>query len=126
MSKKMKIKFTDIQWDCDGETPEDLGLPETLVAEVDVDTDGDIVDSLGKFLSDEYGYCVEGFCWYEHDEAPDMPSPPTTEIPKMKISEFVEELKRYQSELGDIQVIGWNTGECPVIAFADGCLTIEG
>ena len=60
----MKVLFKDVQWDTDGETLESCGLESTFVADVDIEadeTDEEIEDILSDFLSDEYGFCHEGF-----------------------------------------------------------------
>lgn len=53
---EVKIYITDIDWDTDGESKEELGLPDVVVVTDDIDED-DIAD----MLSDEYGFCVNSF-----------------------------------------------------------------
>lgn len=53
---EVKIYITDINWDTDGESKEELGLPDVVVVTDDIDED-DIAD----MLSDEYGFCVNSF-----------------------------------------------------------------
>lgn len=52
----MKIKFTNIQWDTDGETT-------NLPAEVTLDVKNDIDETIegADVLSDQFGYCVVSF-----------------------------------------------------------------
>lgn len=53
---EVKIYITDIDWNTDGESKEELGLPDVVVVTDDIDED-DIAD----MLSDEYGFCVNSF-----------------------------------------------------------------
>ena len=55
-------KINEIEWDCDGEDPEDLGLP-TRDFTITFAHDGslDWVEELSNALSDEYGYCHNGY-----------------------------------------------------------------
>lgn len=48
-----KYLVTNIEWDCDSETPIALGLPANSL--VNADNEEDVVD----FLSDLYGYCIK-------------------------------------------------------------------
>jgi len=69
----MKVKFTNIVWDYDGDEdveddniPPAPDLPTELVAEVD---DGlDVQNDGADFLSDEYGFCVHSFDFEILDE----------------------------------------------------------
>ena len=67
MTKKYTI--TDIDWDNDDD--EDADLPETETAEIEVEEDSDIDELLAEWLSDEYGYCVNGFSFEEVKPEPD-------------------------------------------------------
>lgn len=57
----MKILATNIRWDTDGEYQDELDLPTSV--ELDVPDDIDPTYELADILSDEYGFCVEGFSW---------------------------------------------------------------
>lgn len=50
------MKTVRIIWDTDGVNPEELDLP----TQVDV-PDGLDVHEISDWLSDEYGFCVDGF-----------------------------------------------------------------
>lgn len=62
-----ELRFTDIDWDVDGQDPADLGLGEEVVLDgpdwiayedaCDMIADGD-TDELVDLLSDETGWCV--------------------------------------------------------------------
>ena len=55
----MKITIYDIKYDTDGE---EIDLPETLELNVpDSSTDEEISDLASDFISDETGFCHEGF-----------------------------------------------------------------
>ena len=53
----MKVLFSNIEWDTDGE--ENLDLPESVILEVDSTTD--LENEGADVLSDKYGYCVFSF-----------------------------------------------------------------
>lgn len=63
----MKIRFTNVKWDTDGESLKDCGLQKNFVTDVEIDdltfqsTDDEIEDKLSDWLSDTYGYCHNGF-----------------------------------------------------------------
>ena len=50
------IRVTDIEWDTDGENPEDLDLPSEVAINDDIDE-----DEIADWLSDNYGWCVLSF-----------------------------------------------------------------
>lgn len=58
-----RIVATNIKWD----TPKSAGLPKRVVIDINKDNEyllEDIegyADELCDYLSDEYGYCIEGF-----------------------------------------------------------------
>ena len=52
----MKVKFTNIDWETDGE---EVNLPTELTLEVDDDVDLD--EEGADILSDEYDWLVNGF-----------------------------------------------------------------
>jgi hypothetical protein len=52
----MKVRFTNIDWETDGE---EVNLPTELTLEVDDDVDLD--EDGGDVLSDEYDWLVNGF-----------------------------------------------------------------
>lgn len=51
-----KVKFSNIQWDTDGQ---EVDLPTEVTLEVDDDLD--IAYEGADVLSDKYGWCVFGF-----------------------------------------------------------------
>lgn len=53
---EVKMYITDIEWDTDGESIYELGLPVTVVVPVDMDE-----DEIADMLSDDYGFCVNSF-----------------------------------------------------------------
>jgi hypothetical protein len=52
----MKVKFCDISWDTDNETPD---LPSEVTLEVDNDLD--VPNDGADVLSDKFGWCVNSF-----------------------------------------------------------------
>lgn len=61
---KKQIIVTSIEWDA----PKSARLPKKVIIDVDEhnahlleDIDG-YADELCDYLSDEYGYCIKGFC----------------------------------------------------------------
>jgi hypothetical protein len=66
----MKVKCTNIQWDTTSDEPEPAVAPELpteMVIEMESDpnmTDDENVAEFGAdALSDQYGFCVFGFCF---------------------------------------------------------------
>lgn len=63
--KVLKVKFSDINWDIDKEDffyNEDLMLPKEFTTDVPApEDDTDLSDYLSDWLSDEYGFCHNGF-----------------------------------------------------------------
>ena len=62
----IKVEFKNVAWDTDGETFENCGLKENFVNNVDIDfdfntSDDGIADMLSDWLSDNYGFCHNGF-----------------------------------------------------------------
>lgn len=62
----LKIKFSNVQWDVDEEdffSTEELILPKNFTAVVPApeDDDTELSDYLSDWLSDEYGFCHNGF-----------------------------------------------------------------
>ena len=53
---EVKMYITDIDWDTDGESKEELGLPDVVVVTDDIDE-----DEIADMLSDDYGFCVNSF-----------------------------------------------------------------
>jgi hypothetical protein len=66
------LLFKGIHWDTDGEPIENLDLPKNFTIEVDDRNSVDPKDfDVSNILSDEYGYCVDGFDeirWMEDGE----------------------------------------------------------
>lgn len=56
----MKIKFSNIVWDTDGE---EVDLPSEVTLEVDEDSD--VALDGADMLSDKYGWCVVSFSFEE-------------------------------------------------------------
>ena len=58
------MRATNIKWDTDG----DMEIFEELTTEVEIpdylttDDEDDLLDEISDWLSDEFGYCHEGFC----------------------------------------------------------------
>ena len=49
------MKITNIDWDTDDEPIEDLPTEVTINEEIEP-------DAIADYLSDQYGFCVKGFC----------------------------------------------------------------
>ena len=65
--KDVKFRVYDIDWDTDGE---DVDLPDEVVVDVPDEIvgygdDGDVNDYISDWLSDEYGFCHNGFLFEE-------------------------------------------------------------
>lgn len=64
---QVKVMFKNVKWDTDGESLKSCGLKKNFEAEVDMEdvnfqsSDDEIEERLSDWLSDEYGYCHEGF-----------------------------------------------------------------
>ena len=52
------VRLFDIQWDSDGEDPNEAGLPPEHIAVVDDDWNPD--DDAADLLSNTFGFCVNG------------------------------------------------------------------
>ena len=52
------VRLFNIQWDVDGEDPNDLGLPNDHIAFVDDEWTPE--DDAADLLADQYGFCVDG------------------------------------------------------------------
>jgi len=61
----MEYIITEIRWDTDNESPENLNLPSTLA--INVPDDETPENFIADFLSDKYGFCVFG---YNYEPAP--------------------------------------------------------
>ena len=62
----MKVHFKNVKWDTDGHKLADCGLKSDFVVNVNIDYDFNTLDDeigemLSDWLSDEYGYCHNGF-----------------------------------------------------------------
>lgn len=57
--KKKVRKAYNIKWDTDGATLKECGLPRSVVIPDDVAD-----DEVGDWLSDEYGFCHDGYISY--------------------------------------------------------------
>ena len=55
----MQVRFFDIDWDTDGESQTELGLPTECVLEVADDTELPVDGA--DCLSNEWGWCVNSF-----------------------------------------------------------------
>ena len=66
-----KFKITNIEWDYDGENPQDLSLPTETTITIDVSDEGkdldacEMVDVIADKLSDKYGFCFFGMSYTE-------------------------------------------------------------
>lgn len=61
----MRVVISNIEWDTDGENPEELGLPTDCI-EVGVEDgveEDELDDWISDYLSDIYGYCHNGFSY---------------------------------------------------------------
>ena len=56
------VRLFNIQWDTDGEDADELGLPHDHIAVVDDDWNPE--KEAADFLSDAFGFCVNG-CSFE-------------------------------------------------------------
>ena len=59
---KKNVEITNIDWDtedCDGE----VDLPEEIQAEIEFPEGDDPDEIVCEWLSDEYGFCVNGFSY---------------------------------------------------------------
>lgn len=68
MSKYTKFRITNINWDTDGEK---VDLPKELVIEMSQEhvlAYEDFDEAVSELLSDNYGWCVNGFCFEELDD----------------------------------------------------------
>lgn len=68
MSKYTKFRITNIDWDTDGE---EVDLPKELVIEMCQEyvlAYEDFDEAVSELLSDNYGWCVNGFCFEELDD----------------------------------------------------------
>lgn len=54
------MRITNILWDIDGEDREDVEA--SLPTEITIDEKTVDEEDIADFLSDEYGWCVKGFC----------------------------------------------------------------
>lgn len=54
------MRITNILWDIDGEDREDAEA--SLPTEITIDEKTVDEEDIADFLSDEYGWCVKGFC----------------------------------------------------------------
>lgn len=62
----LRVEFSNVQWDVDEEdffSDEDPILPQNFTVDVPApeDDDTDLSDYLSDWLSDEYGFCHNGF-----------------------------------------------------------------
>lgn len=55
---RIRAVIRNIKWETDGEKVE--GLPNSVIANIDVDPET-IEDDVSDYLSDEYGFCHNGF-----------------------------------------------------------------
>ena len=56
----MKIRAYDIDWDTDGEDPNALDLPREVVIDLDAEGIEDPDQQVADWLSDRYGWCING------------------------------------------------------------------
>lgn len=55
---RIRAVIRNIKWETDGEKVE--GLPNSVIVNIDVDPET-IEDDVSDYLSDEYGFCHNGF-----------------------------------------------------------------
>ena len=58
------MKITNIDWDTDDEPIE--GLPTEVTISEDIEP-----DAIADYLSDQYGFCIKGFCVEDENPLPD-------------------------------------------------------
>ena len=61
------VHFSDVLWDYDDEDVV-LYLPTDITVEIDIPECDSISDFLSDWLSEEYGYCHEGFSFTIENE----------------------------------------------------------
>jgi len=58
----IKYEIFDIDWDTDGYSAKKLGLPKSVLVDIDNDNDSydyyDEDEYINNYLSDNYGFCV--------------------------------------------------------------------
>ena len=57
----MKVRAHSIDWDTDGHDPRDLDLPSEVIIDLAAEDIEDPQMELADWLSDRYGWCVNGF-----------------------------------------------------------------
>lgn len=82
----VKVKVRNIQWDCDGDDPEEAGLPSEIELEVVHNDGASLDDEVSDELSDTTGYCHNGFEYsIVEDNVEESKEEPTDEEPKSYI-----------------------------------------
>lgn len=64
--EQVEVHAYDIDWDTDGDDPEELGLPGKATVQVDaslVDDPDELEERVADLLADEYGYAVDNFTY---------------------------------------------------------------
>lgn len=61
LSGVVSVKVSDIDWDCDGENPENYGLPKEIELKINHDGEMDLEDEISNELSNNTGFCHNGF-----------------------------------------------------------------
>lgn len=61
ISSKIKVVIYDIEWDTDGEEVNLSNQIEHIFDGYNDINDGDLLDEISDWLTDEYGYCHRGF-----------------------------------------------------------------
>lgn len=100
--KTVKVRAFNIDWDCDGENPEDCGLPSEIVLDVE-EVDGvDLGDVVADKLSDDTGFLHNGFEYEIVDGLSETPTEETKDA-DIQIDEPVEEIddKELLNEKGE-------------------------
>lgn len=78
----VKVKVRNIQWDCDGDDPEEVGLPSEIELEVVHNDGASLDDEVSDELSDTTGYCHNGFEYsIVEDNVEESKEEPTDEEP---------------------------------------------
>ena len=84
MSKYTKFRIMNIDWDTDGE---EVDLPKELVIEMSQEyvlAYDDFDEAVSELLSDNYGWCVNDFCFEELDDPESKIDTDITALPPPK------------------------------------------
>ncbi|MCE6959617.1 hypothetical protein LAZ40_11215 [Cereibacter sphaeroides] len=68
----MKVRIHDIDWDTEGE---EVDLPKEVILDTDKEGIGDVAMEAADWLSDNHGWCVNGFSFNAVEEPDETPDP---------------------------------------------------